>query len=182
MIIAPDFKMILSVGFCLLCVASCTTILAETQTDVGHSRKESEHIFGYVPLDRRKRSGAGLALLLLRKGLRAVKFLTKGAHEVPAKQVSSAVIKDKPARKFVKSGNYDDAVYQFNKLKPRDVRAFKTPDGIQGFMGTVGDRLIYVKSSHEATAKPTIEILKIGGIRNGEEAKLTLTDIITYGG
>lgn len=173
--------MILSIGFCLLFVASCSAIIAETETDADHYRDESEYVFGFAPLDRKKRAGAGLALLLIRKGLRAVKFLTRDAHEVPAKHVTS-VVKDQPARKFVKPGNFDDAVSQFDRLKPKDVRPFKTPDGIQGFMGTVGDRLIYVKSSHEVTAKPTIEILKIGGIRNGEEAKLTLTDIITYGG
>ena len=38
--------MILSIGFCLLFVASCAAILAETETDVGHYRDESEYVFG----------------------------------------------------------------------------------------------------------------------------------------
>ena len=58
-----------------------------------------------------------------------MKFLTRGANEVPAKHVSS-VVKDQPARKFVKPGNFDDAVSQFDRLKPKDVRPFKTPDGV----------------------------------------------------
>ena len=38
--------MILSIGFCLLFMASCSAIIAETETDADHYRDESEYVFG----------------------------------------------------------------------------------------------------------------------------------------
>lgn len=200
--------MILSVGFCILFVDTCATVLAETQAHVENNQDGSKHdtsdlislerfegkhkllehgleYSAYDPAKREKRSTAGLAALLIRKGINAVKYLTKGAYEIPSKQLSSNP-SDNTARQFVKSGTFDRALNDFIAVKPIYKSDFTTPAGVYGMAGRVGDRLIYVKGSHEVTGKPTVEIFQIDGLSKGGSdrlslpAKLRLTDIITY--
>lgn len=175
----------LLVRLCAPLLVVCAALPTETQIDVRTSQDRREHdVSGFAPVERKKRV-AGLAARLIKDGIRAVTTFTKGAKQLPPDPKpgfnSRMFVTDK-TRQFVKvGGTYDGALQRFRSLNPNDVRKFTMPGGAPGFAGNVGDRIIYVKSSHETFGKPTVEIYRMGGLQKGDPAQLILTEIITYG-
>ena len=93
-------------------------------------------------------------------GLRAAAKLLKGAEEVKMVPQKGVVFRD-----YRKAGDYEKAIKDFYDSKPKNVRDFKMPNGIEGKVGEKGDRNIYLINKGRR-GRPEIEIMRY---RNNSE-------------
>lgn len=64
-------------------------------------------------------------------------------------------------RHYDRPGSYQDAVQDFNRLRPDNVKAFK--GGINGRTGTMGKYRVTVRDGSSGNSRPTLEIRSHGG-------------------
>lgn len=121
-------------------------------------------------MNREKRAAGALHIIgrPVLKGILAVKRILNGAMEV---EPVTAV------REFVKRGNYDKALKDFQKTRAGAVEFIEGPNGAMGRMGTIGDRKIILKKKGEE-GNPTLEVIKTVDL-NGQKSG-RITEKITY--
>lgn len=137
----------LAVGLFLYCltIVTCDKEQDTQSTSNSYGQRTVHHIESPAK-HRRKRSKLAIEI-----GNAAIKLLRSRAQELRSYSKQWA--------KFLKNGNLDTAMYDFEKVRPKNVFKYKQGNGASAMIGDVGDRTIILKTKDPMEhGSPTIEV------------------------